>query len=82
MDKRIKGDNNMKKYPMGYIQMTNKPVIFLKSKLVKINNVDHFMNICINKNFKGKGFCLNSYYDWDIIKDKSGNIILVPTKGE
>lgn len=33
-----------------------------------------------NSNFKHKGFYLSDHYNWEIIRDLSGYLVLVPTK--
>lgn len=39
-----------------------------------------FLLTSLDGDYKGKGFYLNDSYDWEIVKDCNGELILVPTK--
>lgn len=38
-----------------------------------------FIQRRLSGNFAKRGFYLNNYYDWQIVKDNQGSLVLVPT---
>lgn len=78
-------------YPKGRIEEEagNKEIIMQRKKLcnVSINSKNQFLvgnmasfYVRDSGDFENKAFYLNSLFDWRIIKDLEGCIILVPLK--
>jgi len=72
-------------YRKGIIKDTDIPgvVQFRECDLINVDlEIVPLLNKRLYGNFKGKGYFLSVNYNWQIIKDDEGHLVLVPTKKE
>ena len=70
-------------HPKGQIKSTDitGTVEFHERDLINVKTEDvSLIDVRIYENFANKGYYLNSNYNWQIIKDNVGELVLVPTK--
>lgn len=47
---------------------------------VGYDNIDSFLGVRVFEEYSFKGFYLSSLYNWQIVKDSAGQLVLLPTK--
>lgn len=72
----------MIKYPKAVVVPSSQPRSSVKISEVSLSNSDVSLSdiqIRSGGNFHKKSFCLNVEYDWQIVRDSTGCVVLVPT---
>ena len=60
------------------------PEVFKGDKYsnLSLSNINNFIQVRIIGEYTGKGFYLSELYNWEIVKDRLGIQVLIPTKKE